>query len=195
MKKNFFLLLIALIAYNNTNAQNKNNLSKSEKEALLKELKNLKKNPERLQVYNKALEIAKSSEIVKKTAFDESIADKNKINDRLKELTTEVLSLETIYKENSVKLQASALNKASYKVQIGAYSNPYLSNMPAQKAFEIETAPNGTKRYLIGKFESLREARKFAEKLRRRGAEAFVVGYLEGKRLETLKNMPTELQK
>ncbi len=97
---------------------------------------------------------------------------------------------------NILKEPLKPKSRAYYRVQIGAYFNPALAQaLQNQQNFEIEPLENGMKRYLVGKFTKFGEATKFAEKLRNANQQAFVVGYLDDKRIENLKQMPDEFKK
>jgi hypothetical protein len=58
--------------------------------------------------------------------------------------------------------------------------------------FSVEEGENGAKKYMLGNFNSYKEAKRFSEKLVNRGAQAYVVGYLDGQRVVNLKQMPQE---
>lgn len=80
--------------------------------------------------------------------------------------------------------------KCSFSIQIGAYKNKdlaqYIENNPN---FGIETDEQGYKKYMLGFFTSYWEAKKFSEYLNQLGAQTYVVGFYNGKRVPDLKDM------
>lgn len=201
MKANYFyptLLNLCLMLCLPTVLFAQQKLSKDEAKKLKQELNALSKSLEKWKAQKTEAEELKVTENIRNaTLLDlKSRANKQDSESRLKD--NEILAQKAELDKLSPSLQSpqtTTQNRASYRVQVGAYFNSALAQaLQAQQSFEIETMDNGMKRYLVGKFTSFNEANKFTEKLRQTGAQAFVVGYLDGKRLTNLKEMPDEFK-
>ncbi len=83
-----------------------------------------------------------------------------------------------------------ASTKCSFSVQVGAYRSKdlaqYIENNPN---FGIETDEKGYKKYMLGFFTSYWEAKSFSKYLNQIGAQTYVVGFYNGKRIPDLKDM------
>jgi hypothetical protein len=176
-------------------------ISKEEQKRLQAELKALAKQPEKLKALKAESEELMVTENVRNAQFIN-------LNAKLKQQETDIKKLdETVARAEADKnspilkspQEGNVINKnntkslAMFRVQIGAYLSPQLAqSLQVKEGFEIEPMDNGMKRYLIGYFVSFQEAQVFKERLVRLGAQAYTVGYLNGKRVENLKDMPTQ---
>jgi hypothetical protein len=182
-------------------------LSKEETKRLQAELKALAKSPEKLKAQKAESEELSVTENVRNAQLIDMKAKLKKQENEIAKADNDILTSKLAVDKLSVALQtptppktgAGNVNKnttqsrAIYRVQIGAYINPNIAQvMQSQESFEIEPMDTGMKRYLVGKFVSYQEANRFTQKLRAVGAQAFMVGYLDGKRLGNLKEMPVE---
>ena len=179
-------------------------LTKEEAKKLQNELKTLAKNPQKLKSAKIELEELSVTENMRNAQTLDLQAKIKKQENELKSLEEDINNQKVELNKMSIALQAPQkvkVNKiptnarAIYRVQIGAYRNAEIAQtLQSTDNFEIEPieSENGMKRYLVGKFTSFQEANKLVQKLRKTGAQAFAVGYLDGKRLGNLKEMPVE---
>lgn len=189
MKKLIILLLANLISCF-AFAQK---LTKEEERALKNELKKLSVEQWKSQKDEEKL----LSEQVKNKNQQFKLKD-NELNDlntqvQLKETRMEQLNseLSTLSRKLMSGNDVVTSEGAFFRVQIGAYQNKKIAKfLKKYNNFEIEEGENGMKRYLVGSFKSYWEAKNLSEKLTDRGAQAFVVGYLDGARVPNLKQMP-----
>ncbi|MCU0445659.1 MAG: SPOR domain-containing protein [Microscillaceae bacterium] len=175
-------------------------MDKEEERALKAELKDARRNLEKFnQMKNDDKEL---SDMIKTRQ-----AQKNQLTYQANMLKQQLAERETAL----VKLNREASNpnpatgrkltsgndgkahEVVFRVQVGAYRNPKLARMLNKNVnFSIEEGENGAKKYMVGNFNSYKEAKSFCEKLVNRGAQAYVVGYLDGQRVVNLKQMPSE---
>lgn len=175
-------------------------LSKEETKKLQAELKTLAKNPDKLKAQKKISEELTSTENMRNAQYIDMKSKIKAQENNIKALDDQITTHNIELGKLNVSLQApqtptkvDAPKRAIYRIQIGAYSNGTLAQaLQNQQNFEVEPIENGLKRYLVGKFTSYKEADKLVVKLRNIGAQAFIVGYLDGKRLGNLKEMPSE---
>lgn len=174
------LFLIGSIAFTGLNADAQS-LSKKEKKALKKELRQYKKHPE---TYKKMMD-GKNETIASQ---EKTIEELNKTLAGLRKENAAIMdSLEALnLKYNN--LIAKSINDPRklpegkvYQVQVGYYKNidfeSFNSTVRAVKAEQTADA----ERYVIGYFESLADAKAFAEDLRILGIkDAFVSQYING---------------
>ncbi len=179
---------------------NAQKLSKEEGKKLQAELKVFAKNPEKLKAQKVEVEELTSTENMRNAQYIDMKSKIRKQENELKTIDDNITTQRLELGKLNIALQSPqnitkvlTQSRAIYRVQIGAYSNLMLAQaLQTQANFEVETMENGAKRYLVGKFVSLNEAYKLVQKLRNTGAQAFAVGYLDNKRLDNLKEMPTE---
>lgn len=206
MKKSTLLTAIFCLVLASPTCLLAQKLSKEEAKRLQAELKALAKSPEKLKAQKAESEEHSVTENVRNAQLIDMKAKLKKQENELAKADNDILTNKLALDKLSVALQTPPKNtgignlnknatqtRALYRVQIGAYINPNIAQvMQTQENFEIETMDTGMKRYLVGKFVSYQEANRFTQKLRTVGAQAFMVGYLDGKRLGNLKEMPVE---
>jgi len=186
-------LLITLLAVAISAPLCAQKLSKEEAKKLQAELKILAKNPEKFKEQKKQFEELGVNENMRNAKFINLNAQFKTQETDTKALDDQIIEQKTLLGKQSVILQTPKI-RAVYRVQIGAYNSIEVAQMlQNQLNFEIETLPTGMKRYLVGKFTSFQEANNLVQKLRNTGAQAYTVGYLDGTRLNNLKEMPVEL--
>jgi seryl-tRNA synthetase len=177
--------------------------SKEEERALKNELRDLQRNLEKYQQMK--TDDKELSDMIKNKQ-----AQKNQLNYQKSTLSQQLAERETaVAKLNRELANANTTNtniprkltsgndgkihEVVYRVQVGAYRNPKLARMLNKNVnFSIEEGENGAKKYMVGNFNNYKEAKRFCEKLVNRGAQAYVVGYLDGQRVVNLKQMPQE---
>ena len=178
--RNFLVILVSLGFFfcNTVQAQE---LTKTQKRALKKEIKTYKKNPEKwVKMLNK--HDAKVKEL------NDEIA---KLNAQLKaselnaEKLAEQLKLEQLrYAELEKTIPTSELPDGTvYQVQMGFYQYldlvSFNDKLKTVRAEEVD----GKKRYVIGHFENLLDAVQFSNDIKRIGiSDAFVTQYIDGER-------------
>lgn len=209
MKKvNFIYIALTLLVSILSNSLYAQTMSRAEERQLLEELKALQKDPYRLLQMKKQNENLANEILQKEKFFSLQNANREALIDELgkKDSVTFYLRDQVIKMENrnltsgSIGDTTSLINrpslantKAFFRVQIGAYRNKRLAkNLNTKYKFITEVGGNGLKKYLIGDFPSYEEAKKLTQYLARKGAQAFVVGYLDNKRLSSLRQMPKE---
>ena len=187
-------------------------LSKEEKKALKKELKELSKNPERLQQMKD-----ESKELDLEMKDKESlVTDKSFwVDDLDRQLKAKDQEIDLLIKERSdlsIQLTSSGnkdttsftntVNKVNTKevyfsVQIGAYKNlKFVEKLKNHTNFTIEEDnSSGYKKFLIGKFNTYKEAKNLTKMLSKSGAQCFVVGYQNNTRVTNLKQLPAKYLK
>jgi hypothetical protein len=178
-------------------------IGKEEERALNAELRDLQKNPgkyQQLKTYDKELlDMIKSKQAQKnqlnyqKTTLSQQLAERETA---LVKLNRELANTNTNNPSTPRKLTSGNDGKTHevvFRVQVGAYRNPKLARILNKNVnFSVEEGENGAKKYMLGNFNSYKEAKRFSEKLVNRGAQAYVVGYLDGQRVVNLKQMPQE---
>lgn len=176
-------------------------LSKEELSQLKKELKLLKKNPARLQQMRNESNSLDRQYQEKDAEYTEQLLV-------FDQLSAEAYTRDTLL--NSLQRQRQSMNatrltspdnnpyqvdaRAFFRVQVGAYRNSDLAkSLENQFNFVIEDDPQGgMSKYMIGSFKNYWEAKSLATYLIGGGSEAFVVGYLDNQRVNSLKDMPQE---
>lgn len=186
--KHLFFLLACILVLNVSNAQTEKELKKEVKKLKIEQLKKLKDEAAKAdeesankmtQINTKQAELdrLKNEEIKKR---DDGIAY---FEEQLRKVKKERPDV------NAAKPDR-ANTKCSFSVQIGAYKSKDLTQyMESNPNFGIETDENGYKKYLLGFFTSYWEAKKFSEYLNKLGAQTYVVGFYNGKRVPDLKDM------
>ena len=178
--KNFLVILVTL-GFFFSNTVQAQELTKTQKRALKKEIKTYKKNPEKwVKMLNK--HDAKVKEL------NDEIA---KLNAQLKaselnaEKLAEQLKLEQLrYAELEKTIPTTELPDGTvYQVQMGFYQYldlvSFNDNLKTVRAEEVD----GKKRYVIGHFENLLDAVQFSNDIKRIGiTDAFVTQYIDGER-------------
>lgn len=186
-------------------------MSKAEERQLLEELKALQKDPYQLKQMKREYDDLENNILQKEKFLESQNAINETLLDQLGRKDSAIFSLRNlvIQMENrtltsgpdsatgssGIDITRPTLEnaKAYFRVQIGAYRNRKLAkSLKANYKFITEQGNDGLKKYLIGDFRSYDEAKKLTQYLTRKGAQAFVVGYLDNKRLNTLRLMPKE---
>lgn len=178
--KNFLIILITLgfLMSNSVQAQE---LTKTQRKALKKEIRTYKKNPEKwVKMQNKHQ--SKVNELTDEIA---------RLNGQLKsaemerEKLAEQLKLEKLrYVELEKTIPTTELPEGTvYQVQMGFYQYldlvSFNDKLKTVRAEEID----GKKRYVIGHFDNLLDAVQFSNDIKRIGvSDAFVTEYIDGER-------------
>ena len=178
--RNFLIILVTLGFFINQSVQAQE-LTKTQKRALKKEIRTYKKNPEKwVKMQNQHQD--------KVNELSDEIA---RLNAQLKtaELTSEQLAeqlkLEQLrYVELEKTIPSTELPEGTvYQVQMGFYQYldlvSFNDKLKTVRAEEID----GKKRYVIGHFDNLLDAVQFSNDIKRIGvSDAFVTEYVDGKR-------------
>jgi|TARA_B100000497_G_scaffold123334_1_gene155814 hypothetical protein len=178
--RNFLIILVTLGFFINQSVQAQE-LTKTQKRALKKEIRTYKKNPEKwVKMQNQHQD--------KVNELSDEIA---RLNAQLKtaELTSEQLAeqlkLEQLrYVELEKTIPSTELPEGTvYQVQMGFYQYldlvSFNDKLKTVRAEEID----GKKRYVIGHFDNLLDAVQFSNDIKRIGvSDAFVTEYIDGKR-------------
>lgn len=178
--RNFLIILVILGFFINQSVQAQE-LTKTQKRALKKEIRTYKKNPEKwVKMHNQHQDKVKE--------LSDEIAS---LNAQLKkaELTSEQLAeqlkLEHLrYVELEKTIPSTELPEGTvYQVQMGFYQYldlvSFNDKLKTVRAEEID----GKKRYVIGHFDNLLDAVQFSNDIKRIGvSDAFVTEYVDGKR-------------
>ncbi len=159
-------------------------LSKDEKKRLKQEIKIYKKDPaksKKLKEDHKH-EIKELNDELEKVRAN--LADSWKENDALKdslaELRAKYASLMKDYKKNSFDPNPMG---TVYKGQIGLYSSLDLASFNETFKSVYAEEVDGAKRYIIGHFDDVQDAKNFANDLKKVGIKgAFVSQYIDGER-------------
>lgn len=178
--RNFLVILVTLGFFINQSAQAQE-LTKTQKRALKKEIRTYKKNPEKWvkmqnQHQTKVKEL--SDEITRLTGQLETA--ELKANQLAEQLKLEQLR----YVELEKTIPTTALPEGTvYQVQMGFYQYldlvSFNDKLKTVRAEEID----GKKRYVIGHFENLLDAVQFSNDIKRIGiSDAFVTEYIDGER-------------
>lgn len=169
------LICVFLVLSFDVAAQDK--MSRSEKKAIKKELKNYRKNPE---IYQK-----------KKIKQKETVAtledEVEKLNIELAEKELQIAKLNDLVDELMNKLEVALDDDTPdgtvYKVQMGYFQHLNLESFNGEKRYVRAEEIDGAKRYTIGYFKSLEDAMKFTNDIKKLGIEdAFVSQYINGRR-------------
>lgn len=181
-------------------AQNGAELTRKERKELKARAKQFKKNPTSLKtlldkearltqtVDSLEYELSKtqaelSTEKRKvNTIREEKAAQTESLASELEEALTQLIIYQNFEAECPEKMIAGTV----YRVQIGAYGKRDLSaQQGANVNFEVETE-DGLQKYTVGQFTDKEEAKALREELKSIGlTDAWVVTYLDGKRLNT----------
>ena len=178
--RNFLIILVTLGFFINQSVLAQE-LTKTQKRALKKEIRTYKKNPEKwVKMQNQHQD--------KVNELSDEIA---RLNAQLKtaELTSEQLAeqlkLEQLrYVELEKTIPSTELPEGTvYQVQMGFYQYldlvSFNDKLKTVRAEEID----GKKRYVIGHFDNLLDAVQFSNDIKRIGvSDAFVTEYIDGKR-------------
>jgi chromosome segregation ATPase len=178
--RNFLVILVTLGFFINQSAQAQE-LTKTQKRALKKEIRTYKKNPEKWvkmqnQHQTKVKEL--SDEIARLTGQLETA--ELKANQLAEQLKLEQLR----YVELEKTIPTTELPEGTvYQVQMGFYQYldlvSFNDKLKTVRAEEID----GKKRYVIGHFENLLDAVQFSNDIKRIGiSDAFVTEYIDGER-------------
>ena len=176
-----FLVILVTLGFFFSNTVQAQELTKTQKRALIKEIRTYKKNPEKwVKMLNK--------HDTKVKELNDEIA---KLNAQLKasELAAEKLAqqvkLEQLrYVELEKTIPTTELPDGTvYQVQMGFYQYldlvSFNDKLKTVRAEEID----GKKRYVIGHFDNLLDAVQFSNDIKRIGVtDAFVTEYIDGER-------------
>ena len=178
--RNFLVIIVTLGFFINQSAQAQE-LTKTQKRALKKEIRTYKKNPEKWvkmqnQHQTKVKEL--SDEIARLTGqLETAELTANQLAEQLK--------LEQLrYVELEKTIPTTELPEGTvYQVQMGFYQYldlvSFNDKLKTVRAEEID----GKKRYVIGHFENLLDAVQFSNDIKRIGiSDAFVTEYIDGER-------------
>lgn len=176
-----FLVILVTLGFFFSNTVQAQELTKSQKRALKKEIRTYKKNPEKwVKMLNK--HDAKVKEL------NDEIAKLNaqlKASELAAEKLAEQVKLEQLrYVELEKTIPTTKLPDGTvYQVQMGFYQYldlvSFNDKLKTVRAEEID----GKKRYVIGHFENLLDAVQFSNDIKRIGVtDAFVTQYIDGER-------------
>lgn len=205
--KNLYIILICLFTIGNLSAQE---LSKEEKKELLKQIKDLKKNPEKLDKLKENVE-------VRNLTIEQQTEEINVLKNNLQSRNLKIASLSDSLSAVQAKL-AESKSKASnafnpetyvpgdaplddegykYRIQIGLFKNFNITHLFDQPKYIVHEDVDGLHRYSIGNFESEEDAEAFKLEMRRLGIkDAFVTTYKDGIRTTDVQPRPQqEVQK
>jgi cell division protein FtsN len=176
-----FLVILVTLGFFFSNTVQAQELTKTQKRALKKEIRTYKKNPEKwVKMLNK--HDAKVKEL------NDEIAKLNaqlKASELAAEKLAEQVKLEQLrYVELEKTIPTTKLPDGTvYQVQMGFYQYldlvSFNDKLKTVRAEEID----GKKRYVIGHFENLLDAVQFSNDIKRIGVtDAFVTEYIDGER-------------
>ena len=176
-----FLVILVTLGFFFSNTVQAQELTKTQKRALKKEIRTYKKNPEKwIKMLNK--HDAKVKEL------NDEIAELNaqlKASELAAEKLAEQVKLEQLrYVELEKTIPTTKLPDGTvYQVQMGFYQYldlvSFNDKLKTVRAEEID----GKKRYVIGHFENLLDAVQFSNDIKRIGVtDAFVTEYIDGER-------------
>jgi hypothetical protein len=178
--RNFLIILVTLGFFINQSVQAQQ-LTKTQKRALKKEIRTYKKNPEKwVKMQNQHQDKVKelSDEIARLNA-------QLKTAELISEQLAEQLKLEQLrFVELEKTIPSTELPEGTvYQVQMGFYQYldlvSFNDKLKTVRAEEID----GKKRYVIGHFDNLLDAVQFSNDIKRIGvSDAFVTEYIDGKR-------------
>lgn len=176
-----FLVILTTLGFLMSNSVQAQELTKTQRKALKKEIRTYKKNPEKwVKMQNKHQ--SKVNELTDEIA---------RLNGQLKsaemerEKLAEQLKLEKLrYVELEKTIPTTELPEGTvYQVQMGFYQYldlvSFNDKLKTVRAEEID----GKKRYVIGHFDNLLDAVQFSNDIKRIGvSDAFVTEYIDGER-------------
>ena len=176
-----FLVILVTLGFFFSNTVQAQELTKTQKRALKKEIRTYKKNPEKwVKMLNK--HDAKVKEL------NDEIAELNaqlKASELAAKKLAEQVKLEQLrYVELEKTIPTTKLPDGTvYQVQMGFYQYldlvSFNDKLKTVRAEEID----GKKRYVIGHFENLLDAVQFSNDIKRIGVtDAFVTEYIDGER-------------
>jgi cell division protein FtsN len=176
-----FLVILVTLGFFFSNTVQAQELTKTQKRALKKEIRTYKKNPEKwVKMLNK--HDAKVKEL------NDEIAELNaqlKASELAAEKLAEQVKLEQLrYVKLEKTIPTTKLPDGTvYQVQMGFYQYldlvSFNDKLKTVRAEEID----GKKRYVIGHFENLLDAVQFSNDIKRIGVtDAFVTEYIDGER-------------
>jgi SMC interacting uncharacterized protein involved in chromosome segregation len=176
-----FLIILTTLGFLMSNSVQAQELTKTQRKALKKEIRTYKKNPEKwVKMQNKHQ--SKVNELTDEIA---------RLNGQLKSAEmeraklAEQLKLEKLrYVELEKTIPTTELPEGTvYQVQMGFYQYldlvSFNDKLKTVRAEEID----GKKRYVIGHFDNLLDAVQFSNDIKRIGvSDAFVTEYIDGER-------------
>jgi hypothetical protein len=186
----YYLIFILLFVFTYSKAQTQDD------KALKKEVRKLK--IEQLKKLNEQIAQAEQENNEKMAQITTKRNELNRLNeDEIKKRDEGIAYLEEKMrkaKKDRPEVNATkpdrANTKCSFSVQIGAYKNKDLTQyMESSPHFGIEIDEQNFKKYTLGFFTSYWEAKSFSKYLNQMGAQTYVVGFYNGKRIPDLKDM------
>ena len=171
------LLLISLIGISSFTSVYAQNMSKSEKKVIKKELKTYKKNP---TSYVKMKKDQQTAIAERDQTIEELTLQLDKQNAQLLALRETINELNQRMKDIS---STQVPEGTVYAVQIGYFQLLKLQEFNAKVRTIRAENQSGGKRYVIGYFDDINLAKKFNDEIKTIGIEdAFVTQYIDGKR-------------
>jgi DNA repair exonuclease SbcCD ATPase subunit len=191
--KKLTIIAIVLFSYScffskNIQAQDMKELKKQVKKLKIEDLKNLKNQEQKLEedFIQKQQEINNKKAQLDKTNKEEI----KKRNEGIAYLEEQVRKIKKDRTEVNASKKDRNNTKCSFSVQIGAYKNKDLTQyMESNPNFAVESNEEGYKKYMLGFFTSYWEAKSFSKYLNNLGAQTYVAGFYDGKRVPELKDM------
>lgn len=189
MKSKILMIIVVIFAVNSNIYTQE--LSKTEKKNLKKELRTLLKDPVQYKLLKESLTL-KENIIREQDAELLALENENAKNKNRLELVKDsirlcTLNLEKVEMElNSLKTSGGFDNKGmKFKLQIGKYRDFDISSFFEKNKFmTFEKDENGLFTYTIGNFETEEKAELFKKAMRDLGIkDAFVSHYIEGVRV------------
>ncbi|MFT5724407.1 MAG: putative coiled-coil protein SlyX [Bacteroidia bacterium] len=176
--KAFALIAISLFAVSTLSAQD---LSKAEKKKLKKELKQYKKNP---VTYKKAKEKTKQEFDERDETIVELTKQLDQQNMRLRQLQDSLDAMGKKYRNMLAAGSTKIPTGTVYAVQIGYFELLQLEEFNSRVRTIRAENQDGGKRYVIGYFTNVEDAKKFGDEIKTIGIDdAFVSQYVDGKRI------------
>jgi TolA-binding protein len=176
-----FLIILTTLGFLMSNSVQAQELTKTQRKALKKEIRTYKKNPEKwVKMQNKHQ--SKVTELTDEIAI---LNGQLKSAEMEREKLAEQLKLEKLrYVELEKTIPTTELPEGTvYQVQMGFYQYldlvSFNDKLKTVRAEEID----GKKRYVIGHFDNLLDAVQFSNDIKRIGvSDAFVTEYIDGER-------------
>ena len=176
-----FLIILTTLGFLMSNSVQAQELTKTQRKALKKEIRTYKKNPEKwVKMQNKH-----QSNVNELTDEIARLNGQLKSAEMEREKLAEQLKLEKLrYVELEKTIPTTELPEGTvYQVQMGFYQYldlvSFNDKLKTVRAEEID----GKKRYVIGHFNNLLDAVQFSNDIKRIGvSDAFVTEYIDGER-------------
>lgn len=183
--KTLALILLSFFAVSTVHAQK---LSKAEKKKLKKELKQYKKNP---ITYKEAKEKTKTEIDQRDETIVELTKQLDQQNMKLREMQDSLDAMGKKYRNLLAQGSTKIPDGTVYAVQIGYFELLQLDEFNSRVRTIRAENQDGGKRYVIGYFTDLNQAKQFGEEIKTIGIDdAFVSQYVNG-----VRNMKFDAQK